>query len=60
MQRHIITPRNNWQNEVEKLGFGFHTANVPYWEESKYYSFSLDEINKIEIATQEIDRKSVV
>lgn len=54
MQRHIITPRNNWQNEVEKLGFGFHTTNVPYWEESKYYSFSLDEINKIEIATQEI------
>jgi hypothetical protein len=42
MKRIEIQPRNNWQKEVEKLGFGFHTTNVPYWNESAYYTFSLD------------------
>ncbi|MFY7964376.1 MAG: glutathionylspermidine synthase family protein [Chitinophagaceae bacterium] len=54
MKRNIITPRNNWQKEVEKLGFGFHTTNVPYWNEAAYYSFNLDEILYIEKATTEL------
>lgn len=51
MNRHKITPRNHWQSSVEKLGFGFHTADIPYWDESAYYSFSVNEINAIEKAT---------
>lgn len=51
MQRNTTIPRNHWQAAVEKLGFGFHTSNVPYWDESAYYSFSLDEVNEIEKAT---------
>jgi glutathionylspermidine synthase len=51
MIRKTITPRNNWQAEVEKLGFGFHSTDVPYWDESVYYSFRLDEIEAIEKAT---------
>jgi glutathionylspermidine synthase len=54
MKRIEIQPRNNWQKEVEKLGFGFHTTNVPYWNESAYYSFSLDEVLFIEKATAEL------
>lgn len=54
MQRHTIIPRNNWQASVEKLGFGFHTADVPYWNENAYYEFSLSEVNKIETATAEL------
>ena len=54
MKRLTITPRNNWQTEVEKLGFGFHTTNVPYWDETAYYSFSMDEILLIEKATAEL------
>ena len=54
MERIKINPRNNWQKEVEKLGFGFHTTNVPYWNESAYYSFSLDEVLYIEKATTEL------
>lgn len=54
MQRHTISPRNNWQSAVEKLGFGFHTADVPYWNESAYYEFSMAEITKIESATAEL------
>jgi glutathionylspermidine synthase len=51
MIRKTITPRNNWQADVEKLGFGFHSTDVPYWDESVYYSFRLDEIEAIEKAT---------
>ena len=54
MQRNTIEPRNNWQAAVEKLGFGFHTSDVPYWDESVYYSFSAIEINAIEKATNEL------
>lgn len=54
MKRITTTPRNNWQAEVEKLGFGFHTTNVPYWDESVYYSFSMDEVLQIEKATAEL------
>jgi glutathionylspermidine synthase len=51
MERIKISPRNNWQKAVENLGFGFHTTDVPYWDESAYYRFSLTEIEQIETAT---------
>ena len=54
MKRHTLRPRNNWQKEVEKLGFGFHTTNVPYWDESACYEFSMDEILYIEKASAEL------
>jgi glutathionylspermidine synthase len=54
MKRVSIEPRNNWQAAVEKIGFGFHTTEVPYWDESAYYSFSLGEVNLIEKATAEL------
>ena len=54
MKRVITNPRNNWQAAVEKLGFGFHTGNVPYWDESVYYEFSMDEVLYIEKATAEL------
>ena len=54
MKRHSIAPRNNWQQAVEKLGFGFHTANVPYWDESACYEFPMAEILKIEKASAEL------
>ena len=54
MKRYSIAPRNQWQNAVENLGFGFHSTNVPYWDESACYSFSLDEILHIERASAEL------
>lgn len=54
MKRMMITPRNNWQAAVEKLGFGFHTTNVPYWDESVYYEMEMSEILLIEKATAEL------
>ena len=54
MKRIAIQPRNNWPQAVEQLGFGFHTTNVPYWDESVYYDFRLDEILLLENATAEL------
>ena len=54
MQRISTVPRNNWQQTVEALGFGFHTADVPYWDESTYYAFTLPEIEKIEAVSAEL------
>ena len=51
MDRIKTSPRNNWQASVEKLGFGFHTTDVSYWDETAYYSFSLAEVEQIEKAT---------
>lgn len=54
MKKIFIEPRNNWQEAVEKIGFGFHSTSVPYWDESYYYQFEMSEINKIETATNEL------
>jgi glutathionylspermidine synthase len=54
MKRIGTTPRNNWQEAVEKLGFGFHTTDIPYWKEDAYYQFSMADITKIETASNEL------
>ena len=51
MNRVPINARNQWQLAVEKLGFGFHTTDVPYWDETAYYEFTMDEVLQIEKAT---------
>jgi glutathionylspermidine synthase len=51
MKRNRISPRNNWQAKVEALGFGFHSTDMPYWDETTYYSFQDYEIQDIENAT---------
>ncbi len=55
MVRNTTTPRNNWQQAVEKLGFGFHSTDVPYWDESTYYTFTVSEIEAIEKATSTLN-----
>jgi glutathionylspermidine synthase len=54
MKRITTVPRNNWQSAVEELGFGFHTTNVPYWDESVYYEMEMKEILFIEKASAEL------
>ncbi len=54
MKRHLITPRNNWEQKVEELGFGFHSTDVAYWDESVYYEFSMSEVNRMEKATNDL------
>jgi len=54
MKRIKTNPRNNWQEAVEQLGFGFHSTDVPYWDESAYYQFSMDEVLLIEKSTAQL------
>ncbi|MEI7676029.1 MAG: glutathionylspermidine synthase family protein [Bacteroidales bacterium] len=54
MRRITTTPRANWQAKVEEIGFGFHTLDTTYWDESIYYEFSMDEIDRIEKATNDL------
>lgn len=51
MVRIHLQPRNQWQKKVEELGFGFHSTEGTYWDESAAYIFKLKEIEAIEKAT---------
>ena len=62
MQRHILTPRPNWQQTVEQQGLTFHTPEFdpaapnarPYWDESTCYEFTAAEIDRLEAAGNEL------
>jgi glutathionylspermidine synthase len=58
MRRRTLTPRENWQSRVEKIGVTFHTLadGTPYWDESAYWEFGAREIDRLEAATNEIQR----
>ena len=58
MRRRTLSPRENWQKRVEKIGLTYHTLadGTPYWDESAYWEFSAREIDRLEAATNEIQR----
>lgn len=56
MFRMLSKERPDWRTRAEEFGFGFHTMHgEPYWDESVYYQFSLEQIERdIEKPTEEI------
>lgn len=56
MLRLDIPPRENWQALADKMGFKFHTMyGEPYWDESAFYQFNLQQIETdLEAPTEEI------
>jgi glutathionylspermidine synthase len=54
MHRQSLQPRPDWQQKVEDLGFGFHTAETAYWDESACYTFRMEEVLLIERATADL------
>ena len=45
--------RKDWQKKVEEIGFHFYEMDgLPYWDESVFYQFSSEEIDKLEAATE--------
>lgn len=56
MQRIRIDERPDWRQQAEGLGFHFHTIDgEPYWDESAYYAFSLEQIEQdIEAPTEQL------
>jgi len=59
MQRLQVTPRADWREKFEALGFSFHSADGGYWDESACYCFSADEIDTLEAATEELHRMAL-
>jgi glutathionylspermidine synthase len=58
MERIPVAPRRDWQKTAEEHGFSFHTQDGdPYWNESAYYLFSLEQIEQqLERAANEIEQ----
>ncbi|WP_415900532.1 glutathionylspermidine synthase family protein [Neptuniibacter sp. QD48_11] len=56
MLRVTCAERPDWRETAEQYGFHFHTMyGEPYWDESAYYQFSLEQIEQdIEAPTAEI------
>lgn len=57
MQRIACEERADWRDTAAKVGFAFHSpGGEPYWDESAYYAFTLEEIERdIEAPTAEVD-----
>ena len=54
MHRELLTPRPDWPQQLDHLGFHFHSPGEVYWDESACYHFSSDEIDCLEDATCEL------
>lgn len=56
MFRIDIAERHNWRKKAAEFGFTFHTMHgEPYWDESAYYQFTLQQIERdLEGPTEEI------
>ena len=56
MFRSIIKQRPNWRESAAEYGFTFHTMHgEAYWDETAYYQFSLQQIERdIEAPTEEL------
>ncbi len=55
MERIKLSPRPNWQKEIEALGFDFYESEgIPYWDETACWQFSAAEIDGIEAAANEL------
>lgn len=53
MRRFYATPRVDYQEKIEALGFDFHSD---YWREEAYYQLSSEEVETLETATSEAYR----
>lgn len=60
MWRHLSPPREGWIEKVEKLGLVFPVtkrddgSTTPYWNESAWYEVTMDEVEVLEAATEEL------
>jgi glutathionylspermidine synthase len=57
MERLNLTPRQGWEELVERLGMTYHTIDdETYWDESACYRFTAAEIDTLDMATAELQR----
>lgn len=54
MKRIAVTPRPNWQDEMLRIGFDYHSVDGNYWQEDACYVFSEQQIDELEQVTEEL------
>ena len=54
MERELRTPRSDWREACDSVGFTYHSIDGTYWDESRCYRFTADEIDVLEAATAEL------
>ncbi len=61
MKKIAIEPRPGWREYAESVGFDFHTFDgEPYWDETAYYQFSLQQIEQdLEAPTEELHQMAL-
>src|ERR1700676_1678114 len=57
--RESRSPRPNWREDCEAVGFSFHSMDGVYWDESHCYRFTADEIDELEAATRDLHQLSL-
>lgn len=59
MERVMLAPRQDWQGIVQDQGLVWHTlddATTPYWNEGVHYRFSRAQIDRLERATNALQK----
>jgi glutathionylspermidine synthase len=54
MKKVLLTPRSNWQEKFDQLGFYFHSIDGKYWIEEYAIEFTHNEIEKLRTGANEI------
>lgn len=65
MRRETVTPRPDWDTTIREQGLVYVDTELPdggvmsYWDETAAYVFDLDEVLRLEEATEELHRMSL-
>ncbi|WP_163597509.1 glutathionylspermidine synthase family protein [Moraxella catarrhalis] len=51
MKRITVAPRPDWQSEMARIGFNYHSIDGNYWQEDACYVFTESQIDLLEGAT---------
>jgi glutathionylspermidine synthase len=59
MEREMRQPRPDWIAQCESVGFSYHSMDGTYWDETRCYRFTADEVDTLEAATAELAARSL-
>ncbi|MEL7941203.1 glutathionylspermidine synthase family protein [Pseudomonas delhiensis] len=57
MRRLAMEPRPDWRERCESVGFTFHSIDGRYWDESVAYEFTLEQIETLEAASEDLHQR---
>jgi glutathionylspermidine synthase len=59
MRRELLEARPGWQEQMESLGFRYHSIDGVYWDESHCYRFSSEQVDELEMASTELHQRAL-